>query len=266
MSTKPYQSGFFRSSWLFTITVLSTLKTCLRVLVLPGSSRPDFRSRMDKLLQRWGKRLLQILHVKMSVMGEGNLQFEQGRAYMIMCSHTSNYDIPATFAVIPGSIRMLAKKELKKLPIFGHAITRSEMVFVDRKNRREAVKDLARAKQRMEDGIILWVAPEGTRTAGPRKVGRLKKGGFQLALDTGAIIIPLAFRGIDDVQLLKKFRWTLHKPVECHIGKGIDTRRYSKKQTSELMADFETELKKLVGVIESESEQNNANGVLETKV
>ncbi len=240
-------TGPLRSSWIFITTVMATLKTCLHILVLPGSKRADFRGKVDKILQNWGRRLLRILSVKLTIVGEENLIFKPGRAHMLMCSHTSNYDIPATFAIIPGSIRMMTKKELKKIPIFGHAINRSEMPFINRSNRQEAMKDLAVAKAKMEDGIILWVAPEGTRTRGSKTVGKLKKGGFHLALKTDAITIPIAFRGIDDLQLLRKVSWKLNKSIVCHIGKPIDSRDYDKKQLAQFMQDVEAELSQLVG-------------------
>ncbi len=247
-ASPPQPSGFFKSSWIFIITVLSTLKTCLHILIVRGEDNPGFRAKIDKILRHWAERLLGIISVQMSVVGEENIHLEAGRAHMIMCSHTSNYDIPATFAVMPGSIRMLAKKELKKIPIFGHAIARSEMPFVDRINRKQAIKDLAYAKAKMESGIILWVAPEGTRTHGEKKVGKLKKGGFHLALATDAIIIPIAFRGIHDVQLLRQIKWNLNKEVVCHIGKPIDSRDYDKKHIKQFMTDFESKLSQLVGV------------------
>ena len=247
MSDNTKLTGPFHSIWIFIITVLSTLKTCSHILIVPGSGKAGFRDKIDKILVSWAHRLLAIIGTKISVQGAENLYFEPGRAHMIMCSHTSNYDIPATFAVVPGSIRMLAKKELKKIPIFGHAISRSEMPFINRIDRKDAIKDLAYAKAKMEDGIILWVAPEGTRTFGPNQVGRLKKGGFHLALGTDAIIHPIAFRGIHDVQLLKKIQWTLNKEVVCHIGKSIDSRNYDKKTLRQMMLDLETEFKVLVG-------------------
>jgi 1-acyl-sn-glycerol-3-phosphate acyltransferase len=251
-------TGPFSSVWVFTITVLSTLKTCVKILLLRDSSKTGFRAKVDKILVSWGRRLLAILSAKISIKGAENIYFEKGRAHMIMCSHTSNYDIPATFAVIPGSIRMMAKKELKKLPVFGHAITRSEMPFINRSDRKDALKDLAYAKAKMEDGIILWVAPEGTRTAGANAVGRLKKGGFHLALSTDAIIHPIAFRGIHDLQLLKKIKWTLNKDIECHIGKPIDCRNYNKKNLNQLMQLVESEFKILVG-------QTNSAAIVDSK-
>ncbi len=244
---KVYISGFFRSYWIAFLTVASTLKTSLSVIFTRKTDKKSYRAKVDKSLQSWGKRLLNILHTRITVVGKEHLQLIPGRAYMIMCSHTSNYDIPATFAVMPGSIRMLAKKELKKIPVFGRAIESSEMLFIDRQHKKQALKDLAKAKQKMEDGIILWVAPEGTRTIGSGKVGKLKKGGFHMAMDTEAIILPIAFRGIDNLQLRDRLGWHLHKTIECHIGTPIDSRSFSKKNINQLLERVESQFQTLVG-------------------
>ncbi len=242
-----YISGFFKSYWMAVITILSTLKTCLIIIFTTKKDKQQFRAKVDNILKSWGQRLLKITRTQISVVGAENLQFIPGRAYMIMCSHTSNYDIPATFTVIPGSIRMLAKKELKKIPIFGRAIESSEMMFIDRHHRKQAIRDLAEAREKMEDGIILWVAPEGTRTMGAHKVGKLKKGGFYLALDTDAIILPIAFQGINNLQLREKLAWHINKTIECHIGLPVDSRSYSRQNVGSLMQDIENQFKTLVG-------------------
>jgi 1-acyl-sn-glycerol-3-phosphate acyltransferase len=216
------------------------------VLFMSGSGRPDFRTRIDQLLRSWSDSLLRIVDMRLSVHGKENWKLEPGRAYLVMCSHASNYDIPATYMALPGSIRMLAKKELRHIPIFGKAMERAEFLFVDRQNREQAIRDLAHARKKMEDGIILWVAPEGTRSP-DGKPGRLKKGGFHLAFDTDAVVIPVGFRQIARVQPARTFRWTLHQPVACHIGNPIDTRAFRNKDVQGLMVQVEAALLELTG-------------------
>jgi 1-acyl-sn-glycerol-3-phosphate acyltransferase len=50
----------------------------------------------------------------------------------------------------------------------------------------------------LRDGVSIYLAPEGTRSIDGR-IGKLKKGGFHLALETGASIIPVAIRGTIDI-------------------------------------------------------------------
>src|SRR4029079_5554001 len=92
---------------------------------------------------------------------------------------------PLIFAALPGSIRMLTKKELFRVPIWGRGLAAGEFVSLDRSQRQQAIRDLGAARDKMADGVILWVAPEGTRSKDGR-LGSFKKGGFLLALENGA--------------------------------------------------------------------------------
>jgi 1-acyl-sn-glycerol-3-phosphate acyltransferase len=97
----------------------------------------------------------------------------------------------------------------------------------------------------MEDGIVLWVAPEGTRS----KDGKLlpfKKGCFHLALDTQAIIIPIGIRDI--VNVLPKGTLNMYTgvAVEMHIGTMIDASEYSMATRDRLMRTVDAEMRRLL--------------------
>ena len=151
------------------------------------------------------------------------IDFIPGRAYMIMSNHSSLYDIPLIFESLPGSVRMLAKKELYKIPLFGFALETNDFVSIDRHNRHQAHKDLQQARKKMEEGIILWAAPEGTRSL-TGALQPFKKGIFHLAMETEAIIIPVGIRGIHEVLPAKTLHFTPHQTVSVHIGAPIDSR------------------------------------------
>src|SRR6185369_16898443 len=54
------------------------------------------------------------------------------RAYVVMSNHQSHYDIPVLFRVIHGRMRMVTKKELFKIPIFGKAMRGAGFIEIDR--------------------------------------------------------------------------------------------------------------------------------------
>jgi 1-acyl-sn-glycerol-3-phosphate acyltransferase len=193
------------------------------------------RADVDRYTRLWSGLLLRLVRMNLSVHGDIP-NFNDGR----------HYDIPATFVALPGSIRMLAKKELFGIPLFGAAIRAAEFPSVDRHNRQQAVKDLEKARGMMESGIVLWAAPEGTRS----RDGHLlpfKKGCFHLALDTNAVIVPIAFRGISEVLPARTWRFNLGLPVQLHIGAPIDASRYEVEQLPELMAQVRLSMQDLLG-------------------
>lgn len=193
------------------------------------------RERVDNMLRAWAKRMFAVVRAHYQVHFETPLVLEPGKRYIIMCNHTSHFDIPMVYAALPGSIRMLAKKELFSIPFFGAAMRRAEFVSIDRGNRDQARADLDQAKQRMAAGIVLWVAPEGTRSQDGRLLP-FKQGGFHLAIHTGALIIPVGIRGLHELLPAKKLWLTLGQQVSVRVGASIDASAYSIAERRQLMA------------------------------
>lgn len=222
------------------ITISVSLLTIIEQLVGIAT-----RSKIDNRLRWWSKSLLKFIDLEFKVLNPYNTEFEENKAYIVMCNHCSYYDIPLSLMALPGSIRMLAKKELLKIPVWGKAMRRTDFVSIDRFNPRQALKDMKYAKTVMERGIILWIAPEGTRSV-DGKLQKLKPGGFRLAIETGATIVPLGIKGSEKIMATNSFKVKRGSNVEVRIGRAIDASTYNKRQRDELMEAVEKELKKLV--------------------
>jgi 1-acyl-sn-glycerol-3-phosphate acyltransferase len=116
-----------------------------------------------------------------------------------MSNHQSHLDIPMLYATLPSpTIRMLAKKELFEIPLWGRGLRAAEYIEVDRSNHAAAIRSIETAARLVRDGVSIYLAPEGTRSRDGR-IGKLKKGGFHLALGTGAPIVPVAVQGTIDI-------------------------------------------------------------------
>lgn len=217
---------------------------CLIVLVRALFGRVD-RTLIDSYTRGWSTGLLRLVRANLTVRGEVP-DFNDGRRYLILSTHASHYDIPVTFVSLPGSIRMLAKRELFRIPLLGAAMRAAEFPSIDRRNRQKAVADLARARALMESGIVLWAAPEGTRSVDARLLP-FKKGCFHLALDTEAVIVPVAIRGIHHVLQARSLRFNLGQPVEMRVGEPIDTSGMSRDQLPALMARVRASMEDLLG-------------------
>ena len=70
-----------------------------------------------------------------------------GRPYIIMLNHRSRSKIPLIYVSLPGSIRMLTKKELFKIPLWGRGMKAAEFISIDRKDHEQALKDLDEARR-----------------------------------------------------------------------------------------------------------------------
>ncbi|HEY1028293.1 MAG TPA: lysophospholipid acyltransferase family protein [Pseudomonas sp.] len=210
-----------------------TLYFCLLIIGRAAVGRLR-REHVDLYTRAWSAALLRLVRMRLTVQGQCP-DFNDGRRYLILCTHSSHYDIPASFVAMPGSIRMLAKRELFRIPFLGRAMRAAEFPSVARHNPQQARRDLQRARQMMESGIVLWAAPEGTRSA-DGQLQSFKKGCFHLALDTAAIIVPVAIGGIHQVLPARTWRLNLDQPVQLSIGAAIDARHYDRDSLAALMA------------------------------
>jgi len=111
-----------------------------------------------------------------------------------MSNHQSLYDIPALYQTLPLRLRMVAKAELFRIPIWSQAMRAAGFVELDRSVRERAIESLERAKAALAEGTSIWIAPEGTRSKSGQ-LGPFKLGGFHLALGAGARILPVTVSG-----------------------------------------------------------------------
>ncbi len=227
-------------------SIWTTFLTSMKILLNAYCGRLS-RRKADSLLHQWASKLLQIIKLQVKVINPEACDYPPGRPIILMCNHSSLYDIPLIITALPGSIRMLAKRELFRVPIWGAAMSQSEFISVDRNNRQQAIKDLQAAKVKMQDGIILWIAPEGTRSDSG-KLLPFKKGGFMLAIQTGAVIIPVGIRGAKDVLPARTLQFNLNQQAELHIGQPIDATAYTLETRDHLMAKVKQELLHLANI------------------
>ncbi|HEY0708049.1 MAG TPA: lysophospholipid acyltransferase family protein [Polyangia bacterium] len=145
------------------------------------------------LARHWSRSLLWFAGVKVDVTWRAPLSAD-GRAYVFMANHLSTVDIWAIYAAFPFRLRMLAKKQLAHIPLFGWAMRAGRFIFIDRGNAAAARRSIDQAKERIRHGHHVLIFPEGTRSRDGR-LAPFKKGGFHLAIDAGAPIVPVAIRG-----------------------------------------------------------------------
>ena len=154
------------------------------------------RERADRRLADWSRSIVRHADVDLTV--EGLNHVPRDRACVYMSNHQSHLDIPILFSVFPGTLRMVAKAELFKVPLWGRAMKEAGFVRVTRSgDRAEAMAAMAECADAIRRGVNVWIAPEGTRSV-DGKIAKFKKGGFILARDTGADIVPVAIDGSRD--------------------------------------------------------------------
>lgn len=119
---------------------------------------------------------------------------------MYVANHCSWMDIPFVVRVFGfKNCKMIAKAELKKVPILGRALQVAGHIMIDRTNRRDQMLAYKTGVQLLKDGVNLVTFPEGTRSKNSR-MGSFKKGAFKMAQAVGASVVPLSIHYADKVQ------------------------------------------------------------------
>lgn len=232
--------------WIMLASALYTVDITFRSIVKYYSGKTN-RAWVDATIQGWAKRILNLVKVKCKIINPHHVEPKPGQPTIIMCNHSSLYDIPLSMLAFPRhSMRMLAKKEMSRIPIVSQGMTAAEFPFIDRKNRRQAIKDLEVVERLLKSGIVMWIAPEGTRSP-TGKLAPLKKGAFITAIQAKAMIIPIGIRGAYNILPARTFQFNLNQQTEVHIGKPIDASNYPLENKEELVEKVFQSMKALVG-------------------
>ncbi len=168
---------------------------------------------------QWAMRVSRrVLGIKVEVSGLDRI--DPRTAYVFMPNHESFLDGPLVMMLIPGAARVILKKSVLRIPIVGLGMRFVGFVPVDRKGTEGGKKSVARAVALMrERGYSFLVFPEGTRSR-DGKPQAFRRGGFFLALESGAPIVPVTILGT--FKLMPKRQWqarrgtvrvTFHDPI-----------------------------------------------------
>jgi 1-acyl-sn-glycerol-3-phosphate acyltransferase len=193
----------------FAAVVLSLLSAALELMFI-GVDRK--RGRVFHAIARmWARGVLKISSVTVSVKGLELL--EARRSYVYVSNHASMFDIPAIVFAIPDQIRIVYKKELEIIPLFGWGLKAGPYIGINRGRGAEAMKSIERAIQRIRNGASLLLYAEGTRTR-DGKLQPFKRGAFNIAARAGIPVVPLTVNG--SFSILRKSSLSV-RPGHIHL-------------------------------------------------
>lgn len=184
---------------IFAVTVVYAIAVMVHMLL--------FRDKavFYRYARGWSRMLLRIAGVTVELRGEHNI--DPTVRYVYVANHSSLFDIPVALASVPDNIRIMYKRELNKIPVFGWCLALSPFIPVDRADGRDAMAKLEATIASMRDGTSVLVFPEGTRSE-EGKLGEFKRGAFVLAARSGKPLVPLAILGSAKILPARKLRLT----------------------------------------------------------
>lgn len=173
------------------------------------------------MLYRVCQLILQVLYKVIFRFQPVGLHHIPAEGPVILCSnHISNLDPPTIAVFVKRKVHFMAKAELFAIPLFNVLIRKLGAFPV----RRGAVskETIRSALQLLEQGRVLGIFPEGTRSAG-NNVG--KKGAASLAFKSGAAVVPVTIVG----------SYTPFKRLKVIYGPPIDMTPFADLPASEAL-------------------------------
>jgi 1-acyl-sn-glycerol-3-phosphate acyltransferase len=187
-----------RRSLATAVTLAEFLAASAAFFPLLGVAR--LRSRRDptrRIAGRWMRNFGKVTSYltplwDFSVQGEPPADIET-HGYVVVSNHESNAD-PFLLSWLPWDMRWIGKEELFKLPVYGWFLWLGGDIPLRRGDKESVRQMLAECRRTLQGGLSIMMFPEGTRS----RDGRLqpfKDGAFQLAIETGAPVLPIAIAG-----------------------------------------------------------------------
>jgi 1-acyl-sn-glycerol-3-phosphate acyltransferase len=111
---------------------------------------------------------------------------------IIACNHQSLWETAALCVIFPDA-SIVAKKELRKLPLVGWFLERYPMILVDRSAGRQALRQMNdEAKRAIGEGRKVLIFPQGTRQAVDEPMIFQPAGVAALYTNLGVPVLPVA--------------------------------------------------------------------------
>ena len=171
----------------------------------------------DRPGRLWSRTICRVLLIRVRVIGYE--QLDKNVSYVFVSNHQGSFDVFLICGYLGHSFKWMMKKSLRKVPFVGKACADAGHIFVDRGNPKGVMESIQQAKKTLIGGTSMVVFAEGARSQSA-KMGRFKRGAFQLAYELQLPIVPLTIN--DSFRILpRNSRWihpypltlTIHAPI-----------------------------------------------------
>lgn len=197
------------------IIIVSTILTAIATFVGSIIASSNFWGYYPGMI--WGRLFCWIFLLPVHTKGRDNIK--KGESYIIIANHQSYFDAFIVYGFLGIKFKWLMKQEVQKIPLVGAACKAAGHILIDRSSRIKSQESLKIAENRLVNGMSLVIFPEGTRTH-DGKLGKFKRGAFQIAEELHLPILPVTIDGA--YKVLPRNRWfvtwhriniTIHKPI-----------------------------------------------------
>ncbi|MCA9520395.1 MAG: 1-acyl-sn-glycerol-3-phosphate acyltransferase [Myxococcales bacterium] len=159
--------------------------------------------------------------------------FDATRASVFCQNHVSVIDGHVACATIPVRFCGLMNSWHFKVPGYGWIMRQVKGIGVAPKRADRTAFITAEAKKRADEGISILTFPEGHRTT-DGTVRPFRRGAFFMARDAGLPVVPLAVRGLFEINRKGSMLFRRGGTVEVYLGEPIETAGLDDEQIAAL--------------------------------
>lgn len=209
-----------------TAAMLGSLVAAAGAGFLTGVAFRDRRRGVDVATWLFGRMGTSVGNITVEVTGSENLWSQ--RPTVFFANHQSTLiDVLVTARILQRGFTIVAKAEVREMPVIGTLFDLADVAFVDRANTARAISALQPAVDKLRSGTSIAMSPEGTRSLTPT-IGEFKKGGFHLARDAGVPIVPIVIRNAGEI-MWRNARIAQSGTVEVAVHEPVPTAGWTRE-------------------------------------
>lgn len=176
---------------------------------------------------------------------------------LFVSNHEGNFDIPTLLSTIPKPFGFISKKEVNKFPIIPMYMEEMNCVFLDRTDRRSALKSITDTIEKLKEGHSILIFPEGTRSKG-QSMSEFKAGFMRIAKDADVPILPIAIHGTSDI-MEKNNNKVKPAMVTVQLLDPVSVDVLRDMKPKEAITMIQTQIADALSVMSAEKQRNNDN-------
>ncbi|MDY5577045.1 MAG: lysophospholipid acyltransferase family protein [Lachnospiraceae bacterium] len=127
---------------------------------------------------------------KVDIIGLENVPKNQ--PVLFVGNHRSYFDIILNYSILPPLMGFVSKIEIKKVPILAQWMVNMNCLFLDRSSPKEGLKMIHDGVEKLQNGISIFIFPEGTRAKSDDTMAEFKGGSLKMAEKANVPIVPVA--------------------------------------------------------------------------
>lgn len=186
----------------------------------------EFRRVVETRVRDFAKAMLKNAGVTVEIHGEENFT---GVPAVIMANHQSDFDIPILLAYMDRPYGMVAKKQLRSLPLVRTWMDYLGCSFIDRSDARQSIKALNQAGEQLPQGRSVVIFPEGKRSKSD-DVDEFGSGAFKVAFKHKVPVIPVSIDGSYKILEANSGKWIRPGHVILTVLPAIETADMDKQE------------------------------------